>query len=292
VAGAATVHAKGTYRAYSAWDDWKWWQPDKCTETQPFFVSEPAATGQYPVVVYLHSMLADWVQNVEGQRFADAAAQQGFVVAAVSYDSWMATSALSVDGNAKCVFDAGSRGNALAMICARPKADCSKGVLVTGFSIGGAVAARARNASAQVRAAWLIGVSGPLVPEALAAPEGTRALPDDRLRITLGRSDVEVRSPTTGQVTGIDLTGLNGLTGQHCSASPCLRANGSGYVVVGHDEVADGVADHCFWLDATPATPANSCTGKPPAFDPGFRAPSTNAWSLITNLTWLRAQLG
>jgi hypothetical protein len=226
VAHAATVRAKGTYRAYNSWDDWKWWQADKCTQKQPIYFSEPSDAGRYPVVVYLHSMLADWLQNAEGRRFADAAAEQGFVAAAVTYDSWLASSASVVDGAAKCVFDPGSRGNALAKICARPKADCSKGVVVTGFSAGGAVAARARNNSADVRAVWLMGVTGPLVPEAIAAPAGTRALPDDRLRITVGRSDVEVHSPTTGQVTGIDLTGLNGLTGQSCSASP-TTATGS-----------------------------------------------------------------
>jgi hypothetical protein len=289
-AQTSTVPFQGSYQAYRQADEWKWWLPDKCTLTQTVYGSEPTAPGQYPVLLYLHGTLADWGGNMEGQRVAELAAGQGFVAAAFTYSSVRPTQA-SIDGNAKCMFSPNSTGNAVAQVCARPKADCSKGLLVAGFSAGGAIAARAKNFNAEVEAAWLMGVSRASAAPSLAVPAGTRALPDERLRINVGQRDVEVRDPITGQVLGIDLSGLNQLTGQSCSTSPCLRADGSGYYVVQHAEVADGVADHCYWQRVNRLAPTNSCTWTP-TFDPGFPPPSTTPWSLTTNLDWLRAKLG
>jgi hypothetical protein len=295
LAGTAAAQApvtafSATYRAYNVWDDWKWWQPDKCVQTQPVAGFEPAATGRHPVVVYLHGALADWAGNAEGQAVARAAAGEGFVAAAVSYDSAMATGPAVIDGNAKCVFSPDQPANVLAPLCARPKADCSRGVLVAGFSAGGAVAGRAANFSSRVRAAWLIGVSGPAIPEATAAPAGTRALADARLRVTVGRGDVE-RRDAAGLVSA-DLTALRAITGSSCTGAHCLRADGSGFYIVEHGEVADGVADHCFWMRVNLASPADSCTTAAPPMDPGFKPPATTPWSLRANLAWLRTRLG
>lgn len=274
----STVQFQSSYRAWNTWDDWKWWLPDKCTLTQQIYGSEPSAPGRYPVLLYLHGTLADWGGNAEGRRVAELAASQGFVAAAFTYDSWVASTAPAIDSNARCMFSPSSNGNALANVCARPKADCSRGVVVAGFSAGGAIAARSANFSPQVRAGWLLGVTGPAIPEALASPAGTRALPNNRIRITVGRSDVS------------DYTALNRLTGRSCSASPCLGTDGSGYYVVENAEVADGVADHCWWQSVNRWVPTNSCTWTP-TFDPGFPPPGTAPWAMMTNLNWLRAAL-
>jgi hypothetical protein len=289
---SSTAQFQGAYRAYNAWDDWKWWLPDKCTQVQPMYGSEPAAAGRYPVLLYVHGMFADWGGNAEGRRIVEAAAGQGFLAAAVSYDSWAAGSQAAVDAHAKCMFGPSSGATALGQICARPKADCSKGVVLSGFSLGGAIAGRAANFSSQVRAAWLLGwVKGPENVAGLAAPTGTRALANDRLRITVGQSDLEIRNPSTGQISGIDVSGPNKVTGSNCSSSPCLRADGSGYYVVEHAMVADGVADHCYWMGVGVQAASDSCTWTP-TLDPGFRPPSTAPWSLIANLEWLRTKLG
>jgi hypothetical protein len=285
----ATEQFQSTYQGYNQYDSWKWWLPDKCTRTQTVYGSEPAAAGRYPVVVYLHGTLADWWDNSEGRRVAELAAAQGFVTAALTHSNSRPTQA-SIDGHAFCMFAGGAPSNGLTQICARPKADCSRGVLVAGFSVGGAIAGRAKNFAPEVRAAWAMGVNGPVIAASLALPAGSRALPNENLRIAIGRSDVEVKDPNTGQVS-VNLTALNQLTGQSCSTSPCLRADGSGYYVVQHSEVADGVADHCYWQRVNNFAPTNSCTANP-MFDPGFRPPSTRPWSLSTSLEWLRGKLG
>jgi hypothetical protein len=284
------VQFQTTYRGYNPWDEWNASRLDKCTDTQPIYGSEPAAAGTYPVLLYMHGTFADWVGNQEGQRFVALAAAQGFVAAAPTYDSWLTFSPNGVDRHAQCAFSPGEAGNAVAQVCGRPKADCSKGILVAGFSQGGAIAARAANFAPTVRAAWPLGVNGPVVPAALAVPAGTRVLPDDRIRINVGEADVDTTDATTGKVTGMQLSGLNALSGSNCATASCLRPDGSGYYVVQNSEVADGVADHCFWESVNSQNPANSCVVTP-TFDPGFPPPSTKPWSLSANLDWLRAQL-
>lgn len=133
------------------------------------------------------------------------------------------------------MFRAGSNGNALASVCSRPKADCSRGVVVAGFTAGGGIAGRARNFAAQVRAAWLLGVNGPATPEAPADPARSRALPNNRIQ--------DLRGPLRCR----RLHGAQRLTGLNCSASPCVGLDGSGFHVVEHSEVADGVADDGWW---------------------------------------------
>lgn len=285
----ATTQLQESYQAYDLFEGYKPATFNKCTKPEPIYISEPAAPGRYPVLVYLHGTLADLGGNHEGQQVAALAAAQGFVAAAFTYSDISPTEA-SVDGQANCMFNTGSPGNAISQVCALAEADCSQGFLVSGFSAGGAIAMRARNFNPWVQAAWAMGVSGPAVASALATPEGTRALPNNRLRIDVGQRDVQVTDPSTGQVT-FNLTGLNALTGQDCTTADCLAPDGSGYYVVQNSEVADGVADHCYWMRVNKLVPTNSCTWSP-TFDPGFVPPSTAPWGLLASLDWLRAQLG
>lgn len=270
-----TVAFADAYRGFNAWDGWRGAGAARCNVAMPLQGSEPAAPGRYPVLVYLHGTLADWGGNVEGRLIADAAAEAGFVAIAASYDSVTVTGPAEVEANARCVFGGGAQ-SAVSRACAQAKADCARGVVVVGFSAGGAIAGRAANVSARVRAAWLLGVDGPAAPRALARPAGTRALPDRRLRIAVGRLDLAAG----------DAAALNRITGQACRSPTCLRADGSGYVVVQDFEVVDGVADHCFWMSVNPVVPSNSCTWTP-ELDPGFRDPS-RLWSLPAGLAWLR----
>jgi Chlorophyllase len=289
--GLPTAQSQATYAAFDPWVSSDSSQPDKCQETKSIYISQPDAGGRYPVLFYLHGTMSDWGQNAEGQLVAQLAAAQGFVAAAVTYDSWVtAYTPSGIDGHAECIFGAANSSSALARVCALPKADCSGGVLVSGFSQGGAIAVRAANFSSQVRAAWTIGVNGPAISQALAAPAGDRKLPNERLRMNVGQSDVQVTDPTTGRPTGLDFGALNAMTGMRCVASPCLGPTGSGYVVVQNAEVADGIADHCYWQSVNSADPADSCTWFP-ELDPGFPPPGSASWSLLANLQWLRAQL-
>ncbi len=277
----STVLFQGTYRGLSPYVDWffPWLPPSqKCLETQPFYGSEPAAAGRYPVVIYLHATLSDWSNNVEGQKFVQLAAAYGFEAAAFSYDSWATLNSPTEIGlHANCMFNTASPGNAIAQICARPKANCTNGFVVAGFSQGGAIAARAKNFNASVQGVWALGIHGPSIPEMIATPTGTRVLPNNRLRINVGQGDL------TNEAGQSDLSGPNSLTGQSCTTFNCLQTDGSGYYVVSNSEVSSGAATHCYWF-------VNSTCSLWPTFDPTFVS-GTTPWSLSTNLSFLAGLL-
>jgi hypothetical protein len=276
-----TVQFHGTYSGLLPYIDWAWWltPSQMCLETQTFYGSEPAAAGKYPVLIYLHGTLADWSGNQEGQNFVQLAAAHGFVAVAFTYDSWLTfNSPREIDLHANCMFNTASPGNAITQVCAQAEADCSKGFVVAGFSQGGAIAGRAANLNTGVRGAWAIGVNGPNIPAAIAAPTGTRTLPNNELRITVGQGSVATN--TAGQP---DLSALNAMTGQSCTTFNCLQPDGSGYYVVSNSETSSGVASHCYWFSNS------NCYA--PTFDPVFVG-GTAPWSLSTNLSWLAGLLG
>jgi dienelactone hydrolase len=279
---------KASYKALNPYVEWETWltQAQKCTETQVIYGAEPTAPGKYPLLVYLHSTIADWGGNFEGQRFVQLAAAQGYVAVAFTYDSFLTVSATAVD-HAYCMFTQSQPGNAVTAVCAVAEADCSRGILVAGFSQGGAIAAYAKNYNSNVDAVWALGINGPTSPQLVAAPTGSRALPNNKLRIDLGQSDV-----TQQNTAPADFSSLEAMTGHGCgTAWNCLQPDGSGYYVVQNSEVGDGNADHCYWMQVNKVSPGYSCTLFPAQLDPGFQPPATTPWSMISNLNWLKQQL-
>jgi dienelactone hydrolase len=130
---AGTAQAQGFTATYQS-SHW-----GSCSGSARIYGNEPAAVGKYPVVLYTHGTLG--VHNgAEAKAFVDRAAQRGFVAASVSYDSIFYFSARGLDLNARCIYGPGN--SALARVCARPKADCSR-LSVAGFSQGAALAIRA-----------------------------------------------------------------------------------------------------------------------------------------------------
>jgi pimeloyl-ACP methyl ester carboxylesterase len=232
--------------------------------------------------------LADWSGNQEGQVIVQLAAEQGFVALAPTYDSSSTNNDAGKNGHAACMFGPSHPNNVVSYACSLAEADCSNGVLVAGFSQGGSIALRAKNYDPQVTAAWVMGANGlPIDTQNEAAPAGTRALPDNKLRIDLGELDV-----TPGGTGAPNVTGLAALTGDNCGGIyDCLQSDGSGYYIVSNAEVADHSADHCYWMAVSKIW--YGCTLHPTiaGLDPGFAPPSTLTWSMITNLNWLAGQL-
>jgi hypothetical protein len=318
--GAAGAQAaqpwQATYNAYNTFDGWRPATYNKCSITNVVYGNEPADNGPHPVFIYLHGTLGDYGGNQEGRLVTKMAADRGWSAAAFTYSAVGATQT-SIDGISKCMFDPSQKadptstkykyGNALALVCGRPSADCSQGVVVAGMSAGGAIAMRAKNFNAAVQAVWAMGVGGcnpsfgcfPVTAAGIAAPDGTRALPNNRLRIDDGQTDLQIKDKATGKYIGWDPQGIatvNHFTGSSCSTTDpdptCLRPDGSGYHIVRNSEVADGVADHCYWERVNKFAPTNSCTWTPTeaTLDPGWISPA-RPWSLPTSLAWLGAQL-
>jgi hypothetical protein len=274
-----TSSFSGTYASQQS----TWWGLRTCRNTAAFAGREPATGSGYPVFVYLPGT-GEPYEGPVGTTFADAMAVRGFVAASVQYEDWQFY-AEGIEGNAACIFGTGEQ-SAVSQLCARPKADCSKGVVVSGFSQGAVIAAQARSHNRQVRAAYLLGYNEERISAwegtarwrmAVVPPDGTRALPNDRIRIVDGVVDAPA-----------DLRDeLNDQTGRSCAATAfdCLAADGSGWYVVQNSEVADGLAEHCYFHGPY------FCPREPP-FDPTWLTSATAPWALTPNLDWLESTTG
>jgi dienelactone hydrolase len=266
-AAAAAGAFSSSYQGLNIW----WNYPDSCNLAMPITGAEPDASGTYPVLVYLHGTYDEMGSLATSRAVLAEAAARGFVAVAPKYDSWATLSVDGVEQHARCVFREDRATSVVGAVCARVKADCSKGIVVAGHSQGGAIAGRAANWSRRIRAAWLLGVSGPNVPEARSAPSGTRTLANARIRIVDGQGDVF--GPGT-------LTDLNAISGRSCAAGPsCLAADGSGWLLVQNAGVTDGVADHCYMT-------TNGCA-MDPAVDARWRS-GTAPWAMPAALAWLK----
>ena len=257
----------------------------RCTQTMNLYGAKPTAAGTYPLLLYVPGTYGDYT-DAEGKLFVQHAAAQGFVAVAVEYDSSITNTNAGHQGQAFCMFDQSHPNSALSNACAVAGADCSRGALVTGFSQGGAIALISKNYTPNVNAVWTLGVSAEIYPSntvpanAIAAPNGTRVLPNNKLVMNMGQAT----NIFTKNLASYDLPSLKAMTGANCGTSfQCLQTDGSGYYVVANSEVADNNADHCYWT--------KSCSLSPSSLEVGFQPPATTQWTLIRNLDWLRSQL-
>lgn len=276
-----------TYAAFTPSSSSKLPPAERCNSAMNLYGARPTGGGTYPVLLYVPGTYGDYT-DVEGKTFVQHAAAQGFVAMAVEYNSTSTNTQAGYAGHAFCIFDQNHANSALTNACAVSGADCSRGALVAGFSQGGAIALISKNYTANVNAVWTIGVSANIypnntvAPNAIAAPNGTRALPNNKLVMNMGQTS----NAFTKNLTAADLPSLKKMTGADCgTAFNCLGSNGAGYYVVANSEVADGTADHCYWEGN------GGCKLSPTTLEIGFAPPATTNWSMIRNLDWLRSQL-
>ena len=256
-----------------------------CRTPLPLTGLEPSGPG-HPVLVHLVGA-GEPHDGAEAPAILRAAAAKGFVAASVAYPQWQ-FHAKGIDGSSRCIFDSWSPASAIARLCGRPTANCYKGVVVSGFSQGGVIALRAANHDWRVRGAYLLGVAEERSgwegtsrwTQATTWPVGTRALPNRSIRIVNGITDAPPSSRDE----------LNEMTGRSCAvtAVSCLAADGSGWYVVQHSQVATRMADHCYFMGGTGWS---SCTPDPP-FDRTWLTSTTAPWALRPNLEWLRRRTG
>jgi hypothetical protein len=243
---ALSTEAQAFTGTYASWDE----NARACNgaASTGFYGREPAS-GTHTVLVYTHGM---WGLHdaAEAKAIVDAAAEAGFVAVSADWNSWNVWFPGDYwDNNARCIY-----GGLLPRLCARARADCSKGMVAVGFSKGAQIAARAHG-----RATWLMGYGyDPGV---------------------YSRTDLRI---VDGEAEGSSRSSLNARTGLSCptTAFECLRPDGSGWLLVRHGEVADGVADHCWFQDG-------GCSWNSD-FDPGWLSGGF-PWSLGPNLDWLKS---
>ncbi|MFT3928435.1 MAG: hypothetical protein QM778_38255 [Myxococcales bacterium] len=244
---------------------------------------EPKPEGKYPVFVYLTGTLMKF-NGPEAQLITHEMAKRGFVAAAVDYDNSAYPYCPAMTAKAKCIFDASAKTSALSQLCARAKADCTRGIVVAGFSQGANLAALSGNAHPQVRAAYLMGHGDRAlnsIDVSRCADDASTSLAPRALRSVNGEADLFFG----GNRAGVRKQ-LQKVVGAQCpDATRCEQADGSGWVIIENRELADGSADHCYFFNKA-NTYCSSYDGLDPAWQSG-RQP----WALAPNLDWLARQV-
>jgi hypothetical protein len=236
---------------------------------------EPTTAGTYPVFVYMVGTTESYthasaIQAIEGM------AAYGYVAATIAYPNASFGTCSAIGSKAQCAFDPKNAASAVSVLCSRAKADCSKGIVVSGFSQGSVMSILAKNYDTRVEAAYALGAGVQYSSYDLRSclANGKRALPSSRLRVVNGEVDGFMGSSASSVRAQ-----LQELTGMTCgsSAYSCLQSNGSGWYMVKAAEVSDGTADHCYMR-------SGGCMGSKldTTWDLGLAA-----WSLDTNLDWL-----
>ncbi len=277
-AWSATATFTGTYKGAST-------SGGSCGTNYNISGVEPT-TGTHPVFVYMVGTTETY-NNASAMAAVNAMAAKGHVSAAIAYASGSFGSCSQIKDKTSCAFDPNSTTSAIKQLCSRATADCSKGIVVAGFSQGSVIAIQAKNYDARVQAAWGMGVSDHYTTTynlSSCNDNGNHTLPSDRLRATDGQGDAFAGTASgfgtgTQPVTQNSLTAVTGLT---CAAGSysCLRSNGSGWAMARSSQVNDLSADHCY-MRAT-----GDCLGSESLLDSGWKT-GTSAWAMGPSLNWL-----
>jgi hypothetical protein len=238
---------------------------------------EPAARGRFPVFLYMVGTTESFT-NASAMAAVHGMAMRGYVAASIQYDSAEFGNCGQIGGKAQCIFNPNSRTSAIETLCSRAKADCSKGIVVGGFSQGAVIGTLAKNFDIRVDAVWGMGDGVKYAATDLSAcmANGNRVLPSDRLRAVNGQGD-----QFTGMTQPTQQANLQALTGFTCPAGSftCLQGNGSGWIIVQNAETQSNNADHCYMRDG-------GCLQSQNSLDPGWENGRSN-WELNANLNWL-----
>jgi len=243
---------------------------NECTTTYQSIGFEPVDGAGHPLFLYFvgtEFVSADASSKFDSQAalaVTEAMARRGFVALSVQY----ANTLDAILGNKlECLFGAGRADSLIAHACALPNVDCARGIATWGHSQGALLAHAAANYESRVKAAWTTGYGGIDKP----------ALPPERLRVVNGEADAMNASVATLNKTA-------GFKGSECSddgRDQCLRANGSGWIIVRKSQCRVTSADHC-WFDK------RSCAANDETLEPAWTEPdSPAAFGLEANADWL-----
>jgi hypothetical protein len=240
--------------------------------------TEPNDSARHPVFIYTVGTTESWDNGQAMAAVAEMAAK-GFVAAAVQYDSSLFGTCSQILAKAKYIYNSGSTSSAVSRLCSRARSDCSKGVVVAGFSQGSVIAINAKNYDSRVRAAYGMGSHNLYTTYVMNScmNAGSYTLSKNNLRIVNGEADA-----FPGGTASTVRSSSQSVAGKTCSATSyeCLNSNGSGWIMVRNSAVGDLSADHCYQRASL------GCTGSQDLLDNAWRNGSAN-WGIKANLNWL-----
>lgn len=262
---AATSDFTGSYKGGST----------SCNTTYQIKGKEPADTSRHPVFIYMVGT-SDTYDNAQAMAAVQGMADRGYVAATIQYANSAMGYCNTLSTRSKCIFDQSSAQSAVAALCSRDQADCSKGIVVGGFSQGALLGILSKNFDSRVEAVYASGAHKNYIIYNVNAcvGNGKRVLPQDRLRVINGENDIYGGgTQSTVRASSVAVSGYS------CTGTSCLQPDGSGWRMVLKSEVQDGSADHCYFR-------AKGCLSNQNSLDSGWQTGNA-AWTLNTNLDWL-----
>ncbi|MGH3697740.1 MAG: hypothetical protein ACRDRX_27805 [Pseudonocardiaceae bacterium] len=262
-AGAAEpAQTTVSHQAWNGSQSGDWVNNPSCSRSLNADVWEPAAPGKYPVAIVTVGTFGS-ITAPAYQELAKEFGRQGFVAVVADYNTWenllKPIDINRVKAKADCTYRPSRPDNVVTKVCARPKADCTKGIVTSGHSQGGAMALLGHDYDSRINAAhaWGTGNDVPITMER------------SKIRVIAGEKDTAGKTPTD----------LNAMTGLNCTDQwECfIGPDGSGWRRVRDNEVTDGDADHCF-------TTVDGCGGE---LDVKAMDASKN-WSYPATVIWLK----
>ncbi len=238
---------------------------------------EPQDDDLYPVFIWITgTRLSPW--SADDQEITRRMAERGFVAVSIDYSTRerYPRSCVQLQDTVKEIFDETDPSSAINQINARDKADITQGIVVSGFSQGGNIAALAKNYHPGVKAAFVIGHGFTSWGASCYSNDAT-VLPSNRIRSIMGATDTAWPAggdPATNRAM-LEIT-----TGSTCGPSTlnCIQQAGNGWYLVQASETADHLDVHCFYY-------GTSLCGNLP-LDAEFEA-GDHHWSLNPSLDWL-----
>ncbi len=238
----------------------------------------PVDDALHPVFVYLVGTNESY-DNAQAQAAVAGMGARGFVAASVQYRSEVFGSCAEIAQKAACIFKPDSSASAISKLCAR--GDCSKGIVVAGFSQGSVAAILAKKTDARVKAVYGMGAFPSYTSTdnmASCMNNGKHVLASKNLRIVNGERDI-----FGGSTAKSVRNSARAVTGKDCgsTAFSCLNSNGSGWIMVRNAQVKDKSADHCY------QRASKDCFGSQNVLDAHWKS-GTASWTLPSNLNWLK----
>jgi len=280
---------------------------NQCSNTMHIVGSEPVEPGRYPVAIFLVGTNAHFDAPPLVDHILPILASHGFVVGSLEYENSTLFGAAQSCGlyrdNSACMvrndkdYVAGERRSAIARLCGRANADCSKGVVFLGHSQGGLTSLQAFRSTPVMPpgtapmprlvavapmgvgpTAHVAGVS--IIDLRDCTTAATLAVDPHEVLAINGEHDLPFNGPDADQAGG--QSALETVTGRTCEAPTwdCRGPDGDGYVLVKDSQVSTGHAGHGY-MDVP-----GEAFG-----EPNWRSPeNTDAWGIHSVAAWLKAR--
>jgi hypothetical protein len=240
--------------------------------TRPFATTgfEPVdpAAGRHPLFLYFvgtnlsASDQSSRFDSPAAKAVTEAMARRGFVALSVEYDN-----SLSINPEKlSCLYGTANAKSVLGVACQLSQVNCDAAIATWGHSQGALMAHAAIQFDSRVKAVWTTGYSGGPFPLAV-----------NRLRVVNGAAD----SMNSAWDTVNRAAGFAAGECANDGRTECLRADGSGFILVQKADCVSNSADHC-WFDK------RSCVDSAVTLEPNWvGAASTQSFALERNADWV-----